>query len=132
MIDIVNLDKDFEIDKKLLASVARKVLKGEKIKKNIEVAFVKDKEIKSLNKKYRGNDKATDVLSFGTINDPLPQIVICLKVVNANANKDKTSFNEELSKVLIHGILHLIGMDHVKKKDAEEMFKKQNKYIISK
>lgn len=132
MIDIVNLDKDFEIDKKLLASVARKVLKGEGIKKNIEVAFVKDKEIKSLNKKYRKKDKATDVLSFGTINDPLPQIVICLKVVNANAKKDKISFNEELSKVLIHGILHLTGMDHVKKKDAEEMFKKQNKYIISK
>jgi probable rRNA maturation factor len=132
MIDIVNLDKDFEIDKKLLASVARKVLKGEKIKKNIEVAFIKDKEIKSLNKKYRNIDKATDVLSFGTINDPLPQIVICLKAVNANAKKDKISFNEELSKVLIHGILHLIGMDHVKKKGAEEMFKKQNKYIISK
>ena len=132
MIDIVNLDKDFEIDKKLLASVARKVLKGEGIKKNIEVAFVKDKEIKSLNKKYRKKDKATDVLSFGTINDPLPQIVICLKVVNVNAKKDKISFNEELSKVLIHGILHLKGMDHLKKKDAEEMFKKQNKYIISK
>lgn len=132
MIDIVNLGKDFEIDKKLLASVARKVLKGEGIKKNIEVAFVKDKEIKSLNKKYRKKDKATDVLSFGTINDPLPQIVICLKVVNVNAKKDKISFNEELSKVLIHGILHLKGMDHLKKKDAEEMFKKQNKYIISK
>lgn len=126
MIDIVNLDKDFLIDKKLLASIGRKVLKAEGIKKNIEVAFVKEKEIQALNKKYRKKDKATDVLSFGTINDPLPQIVICLSEVKKNGD----DLEKELSKVLIHGILHLMGMDHIKKKDAEEMFKKQNKYLI--
>lgn len=129
MIDIVNLDKDFKVEKKLLESVGSKVLKGEGIKKNIEVAFVKEKEIKSLNKKYRKKDKATDVLSFGTINDPLPQIVICLKVVKKNAKEDKIPFKQELSKTLIHGILHLMGMDHVKTKEAKEMLQKQNKYL---
>ena len=126
MIDIVNLDKDFSIDEKLLASIARKVLKEEGVNKNIEVAFVKEEEIQALNKKYRKKNKATDVLSFGTINDPLPQIVICLSEVRKNSE----DFEKELSKVLIHGILHLIGMDHIKKKDAEEMFKKQDKYLI--
>lgn len=129
MIDIVNLDKDFKVEKKLLESIAKKVLKGEKIKKNIEVAFVKEKEIKALNKKYRKKDKATDVLSFGTINDPLPQIVICPGIVKRNAEKDKIPFKKELSKVLIHGILHLTGMDHIKNKEKEEMFQKQNKYL---
>ncbi|GMX58546.1 MAG: rRNA maturation RNase YbeY [Candidatus Microsyncoccus archaeolyticus] len=129
MIDIVNLDKDFKVDKKLLESVAKKVLKGEGIKKDIEVAFVKEKEIKSLNKRYRKKDKATDVLSFGTINDTLPQIVICLEMVRRNAEEAGVPFKKELSKVLIHGILHLKGMDHVKNKEAEEMFQKQNKYL---
>jgi len=129
MIDIVNLDKDFKVDKKLLESIVRKVLKGEKIKKNIEVAFVKKKEIKALNKKYRRKDKATDVLSFGTIDDVLPQIVICIEIVKKNAKEDNIPFKQELSKVLIHGILHLIGMNHVKTKEAEEMLQKQNKYL---
>ncbi|MDD3292868.1 MAG: rRNA maturation RNase YbeY [Candidatus Pacebacteria bacterium] len=126
MIDIVNLDKDFEVDEKLLVSTAHKVLKEEGINKNIEVAFVKEEEIQALNKKYRNIDKATDVLSFGTINDPLPQIVICLSEVKKNGE----DFEKELSKVLIHGILHLMGMDHIEKKDAEEMFKKQDKYLV--
>ena len=129
MIDIVNLDKDFKVDKKLLESIVRKVLKGEKIKKNIEVAFVKKKEIKALNKKYRRKDKATDVLSFGTIDDVLPQIVICIEIVKKNAKEDNIPFKQELSKVLIHGILHLMGMNHVKTKEAEEMPQKQNKYL---
>ncbi|MBP6914374.1 rRNA maturation RNase YbeY [Candidatus Parcubacteria bacterium] len=129
MIDIVNLDKDFKVDKKLLESIVRKVLKGEKIKKNIEVAFVKEKEIKALNKKYRRKDKATDVLSFGTIDDVLPQIVICIEIVKKNAKEDNIPFKQELSKVLIHGILHLMGMNHVKTKEAEEMLQKQNKYL---
>ncbi|HNP79308.1 MAG TPA: rRNA maturation RNase YbeY, partial [Candidatus Pacearchaeota archaeon] len=129
MIDIVNLDKDFKVDKKLLESIVRKVLKGEKIKKNIEVAFVKKKEIKALNKKYRRKDKATDVLSFGTIDDVLPQIVICIEIVKKNAKEDNIPFKQELSKVLIHGILHLMGMNHVKTKEAEEMLQKQNKYL---
>ena len=129
MIDIVNLDKDFKVDKKLLESIVRKVLKGEKVKKNIEVAFVKKKEIKALNKKYRRKDKATDVLSFGTIDDVLPQIVICIEIVKKNAKEDNIPFKQELSKVLIHGILHLMGMNHVKTKEAEEMLQKQNKYL---
>jgi len=129
MIDIVNLDKDFKVDKKLLESIVRKVLKGEKIKKNIEVAFVKKKEIKALNKKYRRKDKATDVLSFGTVDDVLPQIVICIEIVKKNAKEDNIPFKQELSKVLIHGILHLMGMNHVKTKEAEEMLQKQNKYL---
>lgn len=129
MIDIVNLDKDFKVDKKLLESIVRKVLKGEKVKKNIEVAFVKEKEIKALNKKYRRKDKATDVLSFGTIDDLLPQIVICIEIVKKNAKEDKIPFKQELSKVLIHGILHLVGMNHIKTKEAEEMLQKQNKYL---
>lgn len=129
MIDIVNLDKDFKVDKKLLESIVRKVLKGEKVKKNIEVAFVKEKEIKALNKKYRRKDKATDVLSFGTVDDVLPQIVICIEIVKKNAKEDKIPFKQELSKVLIHGILHLVGMNHIKTKEAEEMLQKQNKYL---
>jgi probable rRNA maturation factor len=129
MIDIINLDADFIIDKKLILSIVRKIFKEEKVKGNIEIAFVTDKEIRSLNKKYRKKDKATDVLSFGKIEDPLPQIIISLNQVQKNAINNNIDFEEEILRVLIHGILHLKGMDHIKKNDTEKMFQKQEKYI---
>ncbi|MDD5696764.1 MAG: rRNA maturation RNase YbeY [Candidatus Pacebacteria bacterium] len=130
MVEIVDLADDFKrIDKKFLKSAALKVLKKEKIKKSIGIALVNRKEIQSLNKQYRKKNNPTDVLSFGSINDALPQIVICPKEVEKNAKKDKVSFKEELARVLIHGILHLSGFDHQTKKEQIKMFQKQEKYL---
>jgi len=130
MVEIVDLAEDFKrIDKKFLKSTALKILKKEKIKKNIGIALVGTKEIKSLNKQHRKKNQPTDVLSFGSINDVLPQIVICPKEVEKNAKKNKISFKEELARVLIHGILHLSGLDHKTKKEEIKMFQKQEEYL---
>ncbi|MDD3170461.1 MAG: rRNA maturation RNase YbeY [Candidatus Pacebacteria bacterium] len=130
MVEIVDLSEDFKrIDKKFLKSVALKVLKKEKIRKDIGVALIDRKEIQSLNKQYRKKNQPTDVLSFGSINDVLPQIVICPKEVEKNAGKNKVSFKEELARVLIHGILHLSGLNHRTKKEEIKMFQKQEKYL---
>ncbi len=130
MVEIIDLVEGFKrIDKKFLKSAAAKVLKKEKIKKNIGIALVDGKEIQSLNKRYRKKNQPTDVLSFGSINDVLPQIVICPKEVEENAKKNKVSFKEELARVLIHGILHLSGLDHKTKKEEIKMFQKQEKYL---
>jgi probable rRNA maturation factor len=130
MVEIVDLAEDFKrIDKRFLKSAALKVLKKEKIKKNIGIALVNRKEIQSLNKQYRKKNNPTDVLSFGSIHDALPQIVICPKEVEKNARKDKISFKKELASVLIHGILHLSGLDHKTKEEEIKMFQKQEKYL---
>ena len=129
MIDINNLTKIL-IDKKLLTGVAKIVLKGENIEKGeVSIALVTSAEIKKINQKYRKKNKATDVLSFN-LGKGFGEIVICPSQVKRNAKKYKTSFKKELAKVLIHGILHILGYNHGKsKKEAIEMEKKQERYL---
>jgi len=122
MIEINNLTLG-EVDEEFLKGVAKKILKGENKKElNLSIVFVGESRIKKLNKEYRGKNRVTDVLSFG---DGLNEIVICLQEVKKNARKFNSNFKKELARVLIHGILHLLGYEHEKeKKEAEKMEKK--------
>ena len=129
MIEINNLTLG-EVDEEFLRGVAKKILKGENKKElNLSIVFVGESRIKKLNKEYRGKNKVTDVLSFG---EGLNEIVICLQEVKKNARKFNSSFKRELARVLVHGILHLLGYEHEKeKKEAEKMEKKQEYYLNS-
>lgn len=109
MIEVNNLTRS-EIDEKFLKRVAKKTLKSENKVLDVSVALVGRKRIRELNKKYRKKDEATDVLSFGS---DLNEIIICPAIAKHNLNK-----------VLIHGILHILGYSH-----GEKMFKKQNYYL---
>ena len=125
MIEINNLT-NFAVDKKFFLGVAKKVLKSEnREKENISIAFVRSGIIKKLNKKYRRKHKPTDVLSFGRVLDlksDFSEVVICPEVVKKNG--------DELAKILIHGILHVLGYDHEKSKSqALIMETKQLKYL---
>lgn len=118
MIQITNLTRR-KIDEKFLIGLAKKVLKEEnKEIENLSIVFVGKKRIWELNKKYRKKDKPTDVLSFG---EELNEIVIY--PVMAKGEKG-------IEKVLIHGILHLLGYDHEKnEKEAKKMEEKQRCYL---
>jgi len=123
MMEINNLTK-FKIDEKSFTQVAKKVLKGENREtETLSLAFVGKDEIKKLNKKFRQKNKATDVLSFNLKEkNILGEVVICPEVV-----KEK---GEDLKRVFIHGILHLLGYDHEKsEKEAKEMEAKENYYL---
>lgn len=149
MIEINNLTK-FKIDQKSFSQVAKKVLKGEnKEIETLSLVFVNKQEIKKLNKKFRGKDKATDVLSFDLKNleileknNYLGEVVICPEIVKENSEKYKTDFEKELKKVFVHGVLHLLGYDHPdeiedprqrrdegKEKEAEEMEEREKEYM---
>lgn len=133
MIEINNLT-NFTLSKKFFIGVAKKVLKGEnRLKENISIAFVSPAEIQKLNKKYRKKDKPTDVLSFEKTSDfkeECSEVIICPQVVRENAKESHLSLKKELSKVLIHGILHNFGYDHEKSKvEEEKMFQKQDYYL---
>lgn len=131
MIEINNLTK-FRVDKKFFSTVAKKVLSGENKKtENFSLAFVGEQEIKKLNKKFRKKNKATDVLSFSlTDKNFLGEIIICPDVAEKNAKKYGVSKKYEITKIFIHGILHLLGYDHEgSEKEAEIMEKKQEKYL---
>ncbi len=126
-LQIKNFTKQ-KINKKYLDKVAKKTLKIVKIKKIVEISLVitGEKRIRSLNRKYRNIDKATDVLSFGnedsddivkfviSPDDVLQfgEIFICYSIAEKQAKEKKHSVRKEFSILLIHGILHLAGLDH--------------------
>ena len=114
MITINNLTKR-KIDEKFFTGLAKKVLKGEnREREDLSIVFVGRKRIHELNLKYRKKDKPTDVLSFG---EGLNEVVICPAIVKTE---------KEIARVLIHGILHLLGYDHSEKMRAKEKLWQDN------
>ena len=84
----------------------------------VSVRIVDEQEITSLNAQYRGLEKATNVLSFpaGISVDEvevLGDIVICSKVVKLESDQYGRSFTDRYAHMLIHGLLHLLGYDHI-------------------
>lgn len=80
----------------------------------VSVFLTGDSGIRELNRKYRNKDKPTDVLSF-PMNDPymLGDVVISVERAGAQAESFEVTVDEELGRLITHGILHLIGYDHV-------------------
>jgi len=91
------------------------------------VRFVDKPEIQQLNKTYRHQDKATNVLSFPSdlpieIEEAiLGDVVICVEVVTEEAHAQGKTFENHLLHMAIHGTLHLLGFDHIEESDAEKM-----------
>lgn len=129
MIEVNNLTK-VKIKASFLITLAKKVLKGEnRVKEDLSIAIVSAERIKDLNKNYRGINKPTDVLSF---RGDIWEVIICPSEVKKNIDKfsANSTFQIELDRVLVHGILHILGYDHEgSKKEALLMNNKENKYL---
>ncbi len=99
----------------------------------LTVAFVEDPAIKGLNATYRNRDYATDVLSFaygreGDEDIPyLGDIVIAPGVASEHARSRGVAVDDELRRLLVHGVLHLLGYDH--ETDSGEMVRLQAKLL---
>lgn len=141
MIEINNLTNT-KINEEFLKKIARKVLATENKKEtDLSIALVGPGTIKKLNKKYRKKNRVTDVLAFAdveTVNlklkipkviKGLGEIVICPQQVKKNAQKFDSTFKKELSRVLIHGILHFLGLNHEIYKKTRKMEQKQEYYL---
>ena len=85
------------------------------------ISFIDDSEMRELNSTYRNIDRTTDVLSFPQDNECLGDLVISFPTALRNALRYKTEINSEIKRLIIHGILHLLGHDHKKKKERELM-----------
>jgi probable rRNA maturation factor len=107
---------------------------------DLSLLYCGDAFIKNLNARYRDRDEATDVLSFplgetlreGEEQRYLPgDIVISLDTLVQNAEYFEIPQDEELRRLLIHGILHLDGMDHVSNEKTEPMLLLQEKILAN-
>lgn len=97
----------------------------------LSVLVTGNDEIRALNKQYRKIDKATDVLSF-PMEDPemLGDIVISYEKTVAQAREFRVTIDEELGRLLVHGLLHLLGYDHVTGgRQAKEMREKEGEVL---
>jgi probable rRNA maturation factor len=106
---------------------------------DLSVFLCGNRYIRSLNAQSRDRDEPTDVLSFalGTaVDDPQGQrylpgdIVISLETLRENARYFQVSQDEELRRLLIHGILHLDGMDHLTNAETEPMLRLQEELLL--
>lgn len=128
MVEINNLTLD-KADYSFLKDIAFKVLKAEgKDKIELSIAIVDEKRMREINGKYRGKDKETDVLSFD-YEDNTAEIVLCPSVIKKNAKKSDLGYNEELARVCIHGVLHIVGYNHEQSEEEKIMEDKTEKYL---
>ncbi len=88
----------------------------------INILLTSDKEIQELNKNYRGKNKPTNVLSFETGDEfLLGDIVMSWATLKKEAVAGKISVKDHYAHLLCHGILHLLGFDHIDEDEANEM-----------
>ncbi|MDD2238304.1 MAG: rRNA maturation RNase YbeY [Bacilli bacterium] len=104
---------------------------------SFSIILTDDQEVKTLNNRYRGIDNTTDVLSFalndqGSINLPinlLGDIYISIPKMKEQAINYETGEKRELSFLIIHGLLHLLGYDHLNEEDEKIMISLQKELL---
>jgi probable rRNA maturation factor len=131
-ISITNQQEKVPIDYARMRELARAVLEGEgEPDAEVNLAFVDDATIHTLNKRYLNHDEPTDVLSF-----PLSegkklsgQLVIGAEVALREATERGHDVQAELALYAIHGLLHLCGHDDHEDEDREKMRASERQYL---
>lgn len=148
---IDNRQDKVEVDSKIESLVEQVVQKALEVEVEddyeVSISFVDNQEIRELNKQYRDKDTATDVLSFPLMefeeteenysneeeyvqeDKLLGDIVISLEKAQEQAIEYGHSFERELAFLTVHGVLHLIGLDHEDEEQEKEMLQRQDKIL---
>jgi len=129
--------KEFPAYKTIISDAVKKTFQSENVESqnnHISVFLTSDDNIKELNLKYRNKNKATNVLAF-PIQESIENknyigdLAISLEKIIFESNKYKIKKDKYLSQITIHGILHLLGYDHINDDDYEIMNKIEDRII---
>jgi probable rRNA maturation factor len=154
---VADEQSDYPVDTLRWARLAEAVLKEEDLAGDAElsVLFVDEPSITELNARFLGKDGPTDVLAFPIDEEPvesgrspdsggtgpgmpsepedmpvlLGDIVICPAVAHRNAPEHAGSYEDEVALLVVHGLLHLMGMDHDEDDEAEEMEERERELL---
>ncbi len=125
MIQYFNNEVDFDLKSKLLIRRWIKTVAEQYSKrcKDINIIFCSDPALLEINKQFLGHDYYTDIITFDYCEgDKLSgELYISIDTVRANAVEYEQTFETELHRVIIHGILHLIGFDDHQENDIIQM-----------
>lgn len=127
--EISNLTNE-KIDENLIINVINETSKCLEVSnKFVSVVLVDNDKIQEINKTYRGIDKPTDVISFAFLDDEisdmsdtLGEIYVSLDKVKSQSLEYAHSFERELCFLVVHGLLHLLGYDHMYEEEEKVMF----------
>lgn len=107
------------------------LIQTETDKVSVNLILTDNEYIKTINNEYRGKDEPTDVISFAYRDDPFPiidnpmeelgDIYISLERASDQAVEYDTTLADELKRLIIHGVLHLLGYDHEKSEEEEKI-----------
>jgi len=119
-----------ELFKKVMEEESDRCAKG-----NINIIFTTDMHIKRINKDFRGKNKPTDVLSFNiekssVRNAVFGEIYISAETAKRQALEYENTINNEFLRLVCHGLLHVLGYDHIKIKDRTRM-ESREKYFLN-
>ncbi|HEX2896780.1 MAG TPA: rRNA maturation RNase YbeY [candidate division Zixibacteria bacterium] len=131
--------RDVRIPRTRIEKLFNRIMKTESVKGatgNINLVFTTDREIKKLNRLYGRKNKPTDVLSFNYDNQFGPagvfgEIYISVETAVKQAKAYNHSLNREFFRLVCHGLLHLMGYDHIKTPDRKKMEAKEGLYLSS-
>ncbi|HTZ08745.1 MAG TPA: rRNA maturation RNase YbeY [Acidimicrobiales bacterium] len=150
---------ELAVDVERFATLARHVLGAQHLKEAVEVSllFVDEPTIAELHERFLGEPGPTDVLAFPIDEEPeqggrspdeggtgpggglpadesdmpvlLGDVVVCPTVAARNAAEHGVGFDDEVALLVVHGLLHLLGMDHVADVEAEEMERRERELL---
>lgn len=140
-------EKVSEQEQALVEKLLQHAAKVEEVPEESEVSvtFVTNEQIRVINHEYRGKDQATDVISFAMeemgedeleiIGEDIPlmlgDIIISIERAREQAEEYGHTYERELGFLAIHGLLHLLGYDHMTEEDEKKMFGKQEEILTS-
>jgi probable rRNA maturation factor len=140
--------RDQPVDLERWVNLARQVLDDRRVRGEAEVSllFVDEETIASLNERFLGRTGPTDVLAFPIEDDPAPggrspdlggtgpgseaadepllllgDVVVCPAVAARQAPDHDSTYSDEMALLVVHGLLHLLGLDHAEEVEAERM-----------
>ena len=146
----VENETEEKVDLKQVRAILKKIVAYYGEKRDFSVTFVTDNEIQELNREYREIDAPTDILTFRLDdapsfpisfeeedvdflnNEEMGDIFISLDTMRRNAEEFGVKNEEELSRLLLHGILHLRGLDHKTNDFAKEEMLKEQEEVLTK
>lgn len=128
-----NYETEFTLENETLFSdwISRVILSENKKEGDINYVFCDDEYILEINKQYLDHDYYTDIISFdySVGNELHGDVFVSIDRVKENANDFDVTFDEELKRVIIHGILHYIGFKDKSKQEELLMRQKENEKI---
>ena len=131
VVDVVTKNKKWTGKEKLVERLAKKLISLVKSDaQELAISLVSDRQMKKINFQFRDKNKPTNVLSFPAFDRLfLGDIVIAYETLECEAKEQKKKFNDHLTHLILHSILHLLGHDHEEEKMAQKMEKLEIKIL---